>query len=53
MASKAYRIGIQQFDTAAEKLKLHMGQRKVLRSPRRAPSASAQGLFSIVPIVEN
>jgi glutamate dehydrogenase/leucine dehydrogenase len=33
-----FRIAMQQFDTAAEKLKLEAGMRAVLRSPRRALS---------------
>jgi glutamate dehydrogenase/leucine dehydrogenase len=33
-----FRIAMQQFDTAAEKLKLDAGMRAVLRSPRRALS---------------
>ncbi|HEY6250415.1 MAG TPA: Glu/Leu/Phe/Val dehydrogenase [Candidatus Angelobacter sp.] len=33
-----FRIAMQQFETAAEKLKLESGMREVLRSPRRALS---------------
>jgi glutamate dehydrogenase/leucine dehydrogenase len=33
-----FRIAMQQFDTAAQKLKLDPGMREVLRSPRRALS---------------
>jgi glutamate dehydrogenase (NAD(P)+) len=33
-----FRIAMQQFDTAAQKLKLEEGMRQVLRSPRRALS---------------
>jgi len=33
-----FRIAMQQFDTAAQKLKLDEGMREVLRSPRRALS---------------
>jgi glutamate dehydrogenase (NAD(P)+) len=33
-----FRIAMQQFDTAAQKLKLEEGMREVLRSPRRALS---------------
>jgi glutamate dehydrogenase (NAD(P)+) len=33
-----FRIAMQQFDTAADKLKLDPGMREVLRSPRRALS---------------
>jgi glutamate dehydrogenase (NAD(P)+) len=35
-----FRIAMQQFDTAAEKLKLDPGMREVLRTPRRALSLS-------------
>lgn len=35
-----FRIAMRQFDTAAEKLKLDMGLREVLRTPRRALSVS-------------
>src|SRR5262249_16507610 len=36
----SFRIAMRQFDTAAEKLKLDMGLREVLRTPRRALSVS-------------
>ena len=47
-----FQIAMQQFDRAAEHMKLDPGLREVLRRPRRAaPERGSEGTLIIAPVV--